>query len=103
MDGAQVGVLKQTDKVGLGSFLKSHDGRRLEAEISLEVLSDLTDETLEWQFPDQKLSALLVTTDFSESDSSGPVSVGLLHTPGSWGALTSSLGGQLLSWGLASS
>ena len=103
VDSAQVGVLKQTNQVSLGSLLKSHDGRRLEAEIGLEVLSDFTDQTLEGELPDQKLGALLVTTDLSESDGSGPVPVGFLNSTGSWGALTSGLGGQLLSWGLASS
>jgi hypothetical protein len=103
VDSAQVGVLKQTNKVGLGSLLKGHDGRRLEAEIGLEVLGDFTDQTLEGQLPDQQLSALLVTTDLSQSDGTGPVPVGLLHSTGGWCALTSGLGGQLLSWGLASS
>jgi len=103
VDSAQVGVLKQTNQVSLGSLLKSHDGRGLEAEIGLEVLGDFTDQTLEGELPDQKLGALLVTTDLSESDGSGPVPVGFLNSTGSWGALTSGLGGQLLSWGLASS
>ena len=103
VDGAQVGVLKQTDKVGFGGFLESHNGRRLEAKIGLEVLGDFTDQTLEGQLPDQELGALLVTTDLTKSDGSGPVSVWLLHSTCSWGALTSGLGGQLFSWGLASS
>ena len=47
MDGAQVGVLKQTNKVGLGRLLKSHDGRGLESQVSLEVLGNFTDQTLE--------------------------------------------------------
>ena len=102
VDSTQVGVLKQTNKVGLGSLLKSHDGGGLEAEIGLEILGDFTDKTLEGELPDQQLSALLVTTDLSESDGSGPVSVGLLHTSGGGGALTSGLGSQLLTRGFAS-
>ena len=35
VDGSEVSVLEQRDKVGLSSFLKSHDGRGLEAKISL--------------------------------------------------------------------
>ena len=31
VDGAQVGVLKQTNKVGLAGFLKGHHSRTLEA------------------------------------------------------------------------
>ena len=69
MDGAEVGVLEERDKVGLNGLLKSTDGGGLEAEIRLEVLSNLTNETLERQLADQKLSGLLVATDLTESDS----------------------------------
>jgi len=34
---SEVGILKERDEIGLGGFLKSHDGRGLEAEISLVV------------------------------------------------------------------
>ena len=44
---SQVGVLEERHEVRLGSFLQRHDGRRLETEIRLEVLGDLTNETLE--------------------------------------------------------
>jgi hypothetical protein len=80
VDGSKVGVFEEGDKVSLGGLLKSHDGRRLESKVCLEVLSDLTNETLERQLPDQKLSRLLVTTDFSQSHSSGAEPVRLLHT-----------------------
>lgn len=68
MDGAQVGVLEEGDEVGLDGLLKSTDGGRLEAEIGLEVLSDLTNQTLEGELADQKLGGLLVATDLTESD-----------------------------------
>ena len=103
MDGTQVGVLKQTDEVSLTGLLESHDGRALEAEVCLEVLGNLTDQTLEGQLADEKLSGLLVSPDLTESNSSWPVSVGLLDSSGSGGRFASSLGGQLLPWGLASS
>lgn len=35
MDGGQVGIFEQRDEICLGSFLQSHNGRRLETEISL--------------------------------------------------------------------
>merc|ERR1739842_72323 len=79
VDGAEVGVLEETNEVGLGSFLESHDGRRLETEISLEVLGDLTDETLEGELADEKLGALLVPTDLTESHGTGPVPMGFPH------------------------
>jgi hypothetical protein len=60
VDGAEVGVLEESYKVSLGGLLKSEDGRALEAEIGLEILSDLTYEALEGELADQKLSGLLV-------------------------------------------
>jgi len=82
VDGAQVGVLEEGDEVSLNGLLKSTNGGRLEAEVGLEVLSDLTDETLEGELSDEELGRLLVTTDLTESDSSWLVSVGLLDTSG---------------------
>lgn len=101
MDGAEVGVLEESDQVSLAGLLQSHDGRALEAQISLEVLSDLTYKTLEWQLADEKLGGLLVTTDLTESNCSGPVTMGLLHASSGRGALASGLGGQLFAWSLA--
>ncbi len=103
VDGAQVGIFKETDEVSLRCLLEGHDGRRLESEISLEVLSDFTDKTLERQLADQKLSGFLVTTDLTESDCSRSVTMGLLDSSSGWGALTGGLGCQLFSWGLATS
>ena len=56
VDGAKVGILEETDKVSLGRLLEGHDGRALEAEVSLEVLGDLADKTLEGELADEKLS-----------------------------------------------
>ena len=102
VDGAQVGVLEKTNKVGLASLLEGHDGGALEAEISLEVLGDLTDKTLEGQLADQELGGFLVTTDLTESDGSRPVTMGLLDTSGSRGGFTGGLGGQLFAGSLSS-
>ena len=41
------GTFEQGDEVSLNSFLQSTDGRRLESQVGLEVLSDFSDETLE--------------------------------------------------------
>jgi histone H3 len=68
VNGAQVGVLEQRDQVSLNGLLQSTDGRRLEAEVRLEVLSNFTNQTLERQLADQKLGRLLVPTDLTESD-----------------------------------
>jgi len=101
VDCAEVGVLKERDKVCLNGLLESTDGGGLEAQVGLEVLSDFTDQTLEWQFADQQLSRLLVTTDLTESDGTRLVAMGLLDTSGRRGGFTSGLGGELLTRGLA--
>ena len=80
VDRAQVGVLKERDKVCLNGLLKSTDGRGLEAKVRLEVLGDLTDETLEWKLTDQELGRLLVTSDLTESDGTRLIPMGLLDT-----------------------
>ena len=103
VDGAQVGVLEESHQVGLAGLLQSHHGRALEAQVGLEVLGDLTDETLEGKLADEQLSGLLVASDLTESHGTRLVAVRLLDASGGWSALAGSLGGQLLPWGLASS
>ncbi len=53
MDGAQIGILKQTNHIGLSSFLNSENSLRLESQITLVLLSDLTDQALEGQLSDE--------------------------------------------------
>ncbi|KAK7803281.1 hypothetical protein U0070_011462, partial [Myodes glareolus] len=101
VNGAQVGVLKQTHQVGLAGFLQRHDGRALEAQVGLEVLRDLAHQPLERQLADQQLGRLLVAPDLAQRHGAGPVAVGLLHAAGGRGALAGSLGGQLLARRLA--
>ena len=101
VDGAQVGVLEQTDEVSLAGLLEGHDGGGLEAQVGLEVLGDLSDQTLEGQLADQELGALLVPPDLTESHGTGPVPVWLLDASGGGGALPGGLGGQLLAGRLA--
>ena len=122
VDGAEVGVLEERDEVRLDRLLKGADGGGLEAKVALEVLGDLTDlcvvsmvdggdeteessayQTLEGELADEKLGALLVATDLTESDGTRLVAVRLLDTTGRRGALASGLGGQLLARGLATS
>jgi len=102
MDGAQVGVLEEANEVGLSSLLKGKDGRALESKITLEVLGDLTHETLEGKLADEQVRRLLVATDLTKRDGSGAVTVGLLDASGGGGGLASGLGGELLAGGFAS-
>ena len=103
VDGAQVGVLKETNEVSLRGLLESHDSRGLEPKVGLEVLGDLPDKALEGQLADEELSGLLVPPDLTEGHGAGAVPVGLLDAAGGRGGLASGLGGQLLPGGLASS
>jgi len=103
VDCAQVGVFKETNEVSLRCFLQGSNGRTLETEVSLEVLSDFSHETLERQFPNKELRGLLVSSDFSKGYSSRPVTMRLLDTSSRWGRLSSGFGCQLLSGSFTSS
>ena len=96
-------TFKEGDKVCFDGLLKSTDGRRLEAKVGLEILSDFTYETLERKLSDQKLGRLLVSSDLTESDGSWLISVWLLDTTGRWCGLAGNLGCKLLTWGFATS
>jgi hypothetical protein len=91
MDGTQVGILKKTNKVGLGRLLKGEDCRGLEAKVGLEVLSNLTDKTLKGSLADEQLGRFLVFTNLTEGDGSGTITVGLLNTSGSGSGLAGGL------------
>jgi hypothetical protein len=56
-------------------YLKGSNGGALETQVSLEILSDFTNKTLEWQLADQQLSRFLVTTDFTKGDGSRTIPV----------------------------
>jgi histone H3 len=101
VDGAKVGVLEERDEVSLDGLLESTNGRGLEAEIRLEVLGNLANETLERKLSDQKLRGLLVATDLTESDGTGLIAMGLLDTSGGGSRLASGLGCKSLTRGLA--
>lgn len=102
VDGAEVGVLEESDEVSLRGLLQSHDGGALEAQVGLEVLGDLSDEALEGQLADEQLGGFLVAADLSESHGAGPVAVRLLDSAGGRGALAGGFGGQLLAGSFAS-
>jgi hypothetical protein len=96
-------TLEQGDEISLNGFLESTDGGGLESEIGLEVLGNFPDETLEGEFADQELSRFLVTTDLTEGDCTGAITMGLLDTSGCGGGFSGSLGGELFARGFATS
>ena len=68
MDGAQISVFKQADKVRFGCLLKGTDGRRLETEFSVKVVSNFPDKPLEGQLSDEKFGAFLEPPNFAKGD-----------------------------------
>jgi hypothetical protein len=103
VDGTEIDILEERDEVCLGSLLEGSNSGALETEVSLAVLSNLTNETLEGELADQKLSGLLVTTDLTESDGTGAITMGLLDSTSGGGGLAGSLGGNHLTGSLTTS
>ena len=103
VDGAEIGVLKETNQVRLRCLLKSHNSGRLESQVSLEILSDFTDQTLEGKLANEQFSRLLIAPDLPKSNSSRAITMGLLHSSSSRGRLPGSLGGKLFPGSLSSS
>jgi hypothetical protein len=56
MDGSQVSVFNEINEVGLTGFSECSNGGRLESQVCLKILGNLTNETLE-----RELSRFLVT------------------------------------------
>jgi hypothetical protein len=63
MNGTQVGVLKQSNEVSFQSLLEGKYSHALETTVWLEILSNLSYQTLEWCLANQKVSQLLVSPD----------------------------------------
>jgi histone H3 len=66
MNGTQVGVLKQSNKVSFQSLLEGKNSRALEMTVCFEILSNLSYQMLEWRLANQKVSRLLVSPDLSK-------------------------------------
>jgi len=102
VDGAQVGVFEKSNEVSFGGFLEGKDCTALEPEFLLEIVGDFTDKSLERQLADEEFGALLVFSDFTESDCSWSEFVGFLDSTCGWGTLSGSLSGQVLTGGFCS-
>ena len=55
---AVIRILKKVNKIKLDRFLKCADRCALETQITLEVLGDLTNESLEWKLSNKQLGTL---------------------------------------------
>jgi hypothetical protein len=98
VDGAQLCVLKQANKVSLSRLLQGQHRGTLESEIRVEILSNLSNHSLEWKLADEKFRRLLVLADVPQGHGAGAVAV-LLVGPGGWGAAAGSLGGRQVVYG----
>ena len=76
VDGAQVGVIKQPDKVCLHCFLETQYRCQLEPQVCLVVLGDLPHQPLERQPLDEQCCSFLEVTDVLQSRSPRSVPVG---------------------------
>ena len=54
MNGTEIGVLEKSNEERFTGFLQGHDSSRLESQVRLEVLSELTNETLERELRSRK-------------------------------------------------
>ena len=95
MYGTQVCVLKQANKISLGSLLEGKDGGSFVAFVIAEILRDLTDKTVEGRLADEQFGRFLVAADLTKGDGAWAVAVGLLHPTGGGGGLAGRLGGEL--------
>ena len=66
MNGIQVGVLNQSNKVSFQSLLEGKYSHALEMTVCFEILSNLLYQMLEWRIANQKVSRLLVSPDLSK-------------------------------------
>jgi histone H3 len=101
VDRAQVGVFEQANQVRFGRFLQRQDRGGLESQVSLEILGDFSDQTLERQLSDEQFRGLLVLSDFSQRDGTRAVSVRLLDATSRRRGFARGLSRELLSRGFA--
>lgn len=97
VNGTEIRVLKETDEVGFGGFLKGGNGGGLEPEVGLVVLGNLSNESLEGELSNEQLSGLLVSSNLSKGDRPRSEAVGLLDSSSRDGGLPCCLGGDVLS------
>jgi hypothetical protein len=103
VDGTQVYILEEINKVCLGCLLKSTEDRSLPKCIRLEFLSDLTNQTGEGELAKQQIGVFLIMTDLAKGDGARTVAAGLPRASCGGRVFASILGGPRLAWLLSSS
>ena len=82
MNGTEIGVLKESNKVSLRSLLKGKDSRSLESDITLGLRSNLSNKSLEWEFSNEEFGRFLISSDLSGSNGTRSESMGFLNSSG---------------------
>ena len=77
MDGAQVRVFKQSDKVCFSGFVKREERSRLEAQVRAKVVRDLAHDAVKGESGNKKLGRLLVLANFAQRDGSRTIATRL--------------------------
>ena len=102
MDTCELGFLEKPYQISLTGLLKSKYSRTLEAQVVLEVLSDLTDQALEGELAQKQVGALLVPANLTERLSSRAEAMRALDAASGGCGFAGGLGGQPLAGCLAS-
>jgi hypothetical protein len=87
----EVGVLEEANEVSFRSLLQRDERGGGETEVVLESGGNITDKALEGELADEEISGLLVSTDLTDSDGTGTVTVRLLDTTGGGSGLADGL------------
>ena len=86
VDGAEVGVLEDSDDVSFRSFLEGKESLRLESEFVIEIRADASDKSLERGAWKEVADRFLIFLNLSEGDGTWLVSscLLLLDSSGGW-------------------
>jgi len=96
VNSTKIGVLEESNKVCLGSFLKGKNGGRLPSEFTVVIIANFPDESLERKFSQKELSGFLVPSNLSEGDRTGSEPMGPLNPTPPGMSLPCSLPGKSL-------
>ena len=80
MDRAKLRVFQNADEVGFSCLMKGYKSLSLEAKVVLVILSDFLDHAMEGRGSNQQVSALLITSNLTQGNSSRTEAMGLLNS-----------------------
>ena len=93
VDGAEVGVLEDTDEISLRCFLKGYESLSLESEVLIDRSANVSHKSVEWSSWEKHVGGFLISLDLSKSDGTCSVShlfsftLGFLDSTLGWSSL----------------